>query len=82
MLCYNGTAFAGVIPALNNLSNVSNNIPSSGQILQWNSGTGFWTPQNLPSFVTAYASLTDVALTGIANNQFPVYNNSTSKWNN
>jgi hypothetical protein len=34
------------------------------------------------SFSGTYAGLTDVALTGISNNQFPVYNNSTSKWNN
>ena len=34
------------------------------------------------SFSGTYAGLTDVSLSGLTANQFPVYNNLTSKWNN
>lgn len=65
--------------SLGHVSEVDTVPPTINQILQFN-GTKY-VPSTL-SLVTNYSSLSDVSLTGIANNQISVYNSGTSKWNN
>ncbi len=81
-LKWSGTAW---IPAnlgphleLNDLSNVSVASPSANEVLQYD-GTNWVASSSLGQAIN---DLTDVNITNVADDQFLVYNSSTSKWEN
>ena len=66
---------------LDNLTDVTINTPTDGQVLQYNAASSKWENATIQT-VVALSGLTDVTLTSLQNGQTLLYDSTTSKWYN
>lgn len=68
---------------IDNLTDVTINTPTDGQVLQYNATSSKWENATLNiQTVTALANLTDVLLTNVEQNQVLIYNSNSATWVN
>ena len=66
---------------IDNLTDVTINTPTDGQVLQYNATSSKWENATIQT-VVALSGLTDVLLTSVSSNQILIYDAVTQKWVN
>ena len=66
---------------IDNLTDVTINTPTDGQVLQYNATSSKWENATIQT-VVALSGLTDVLLTSVSSNQILIYDATTQKWVN
>ena len=66
---------------IDNLTDVTINTPTDGQVLQYNATSSKWENATIQT-VVALSGLTDVLLTSVSSNQILIYDTTTQKWVN
>lgn len=80
-----GIRVTGDVPSnIQDLENVSDNVPGANDVLIWDALTAQWTPIPLDTIApgSTLASLADVTFTNLLDNQILSYNTGTSSWIN